>query len=227
SDIASTLTAMALSTGDNLIIEKLGSSENSITKWIRAAKSEGYTVTLINVDVPKAIAMERAVARYRRTGRAVPLSMYDDLRITDLYNIINSQGVTDDQATIQWQEPQGWRITEAGPELANLPLEGRTRPALAEGDQPRVRRQPRLGADREEGRLGGREGRRPEGPGAPEGPVTTLSIPPEIRLARAIETREAITGKPVNSIVLDYAARIEEARGTDAFDSIMEEIRKD
>ena len=57
--------------------------------------------------------------------------------------------------------------------------------------------------------------------------VPTLTIPPEVRLRNAIDARERITGKPVNSIVLDYAARIEEARGTDAFDPIMQEIRGD
>ncbi|MCK9549143.1 LPD38 domain-containing protein [Aquamicrobium sp.] len=64
-------------------------------------------------------------------------------------------------------------------------------------------------------------------PAAPAQARPSLTIPSDIRLRNSIDARERITGKPLNAIVLDYAGRIEEARGTDAFDGIMAEIRAD
>jgi hypothetical protein len=60
-----------------------------------------------------------------------------------------------------------------------------------------------------------------------QGPSSPLAIPPDVRIDRAIQTRESKTGKPVATIVSDYALRIEQARGTPGFDPIVEEIKVD
>jgi hypothetical protein len=57
--------------------------------------------------------------------------------------------------------------------------------------------------------------------------ATSLTVSPDVRIDRRVELRERDTGKPVPTVVTDYANRIEAARGTPAFDPILAEIKAD
>jgi hypothetical protein len=67
----------------------------------------------------------------------------------------------------------------------------------------------------------------PERSGGLKQQTSSLSIPSDVRIDRAIQTRETQTGKPVPTVVADYALRIEQARGTEQFQSIIDEIKSD
>ena len=130
---ADAMSAKAMKTGANIIIEKLGSSDASIARVASLYKANGYKVVLVDVSVPKAIAMERAVSRWRRTGRAVPIGVYDTLNVPAVISIIESKGLIDEAAQVQWQEPTGWELTKAGPELQNLVIPSRVRAPVQPG----------------------------------------------------------------------------------------------
>lgn len=121
SAMAGDLTARMSRTGYNLIVEKIGSSTGSIRKIVNLFKAAGYRVNLLFVDVPKEIAMERAVKRWRETGRAVPMESYTSLDIPGVYANINSEGNVDENAVIRWEESsKSWFNEGTGQDLGQL-----------------------------------------------------------------------------------------------------------
>ncbi|MDP3703628.1 MAG: zeta toxin family protein, partial [Candidatus Omnitrophota bacterium] len=116
-----------VSRGDNIILETLGATEEAVEGRANWLRRNGYTVALIHMDVPKAIAMERAVARFRRSGRSIPAHIYDTLNAQTTYDRARASGEIDETATVRWDEPsdqvrgQGqWRLEGAVGSLAAL-----------------------------------------------------------------------------------------------------------
>jgi predicted ABC-type ATPase len=103
--------------GKNFIIETLGTTK-VLDKRAKEMRDAGYKVALIHADVPRALAMERAVARKERDGRAVPLEIYDQLKAGEVYDKAKATGAVDDTAKAVWDEgTQAFKVAEASPGL--------------------------------------------------------------------------------------------------------------
>lgn len=117
SDLARLAVDNLMAKGDNVIIETLGS-------WPKVAQraawlwSRGYEPSLVFIDTPKAVAMERALERFERgkaTGnaRAVPASTFD-LNPREAYdNAIAHEAVIEHTRVAPAENEQGWRTLEA------------------------------------------------------------------------------------------------------------------
>lgn len=78
-DNVKSLYEMCLAKGQNIIIPKIGQSPGSIFKLAQTLKNEnGYAVHLILVTLPKREATIRAIYRYNKTKRYVPLGLIFD-----------------------------------------------------------------------------------------------------------------------------------------------------
>jgi N12 class adenine-specific DNA methylase len=155
SDLGKAVFKRLLKGGYNIILEKLGSSNKSINGPLDEFVAIGYTPTLIYVDVPKAVAMERAIARFKAEGRAIDVGTYD-LNINDVYTTLKAkEGIG--HAEFRWTEPEGWDWGQvSAPELAGLVIKDRF-----------TGREIRLPSDRPAG-VGNLEGRDRD-PGSDEG----------------------------------------------------------
>lgn len=71
--IANKVFENAILNGDNVILPIVGKSEESIMKKYESLSSAGYDVHLRLVYLPVEIALDRAVNRFRKTGRLVPI----------------------------------------------------------------------------------------------------------------------------------------------------------
>ncbi len=204
--------------GANLIYEKVGSSDNSIAKPLAQFRKAGYATGLVYVDVPKPVAMERAISRFKRTGRSLPMSYYDELNISDVYSILKQEGAADETTKVNWNErgEQGWTISERGPSLAGLAIGNRSGSNGPGG-------QPALGEPSRGQRLDESPEQVQRGQGS-----DSLAISPDARVDRLIRQREEATGETLPSNIYEYANRLETARGNNAeFAPIMAEIRAD
>jgi N12 class adenine-specific DNA methylase/predicted kinase len=215
SEMSASVVDQLLVDGTNVILEKVGSSDHSIAKAARQFREEGYTVALVYADVPRAVAMERAIKRYRRTGRIVPLAYYDQLNIQDVYTILKKEGAVDETAKIDWVEPTGWRVAEASADDLRLDIPDRGA-ARSEPGRPGV------GGSSGTGRVGS-DVRAPQA--APAEPIPGS---PESRVARHIREIEAATGRTIDASVADYATRLLAALpNRDQFDAVFEELVAD
>lgn len=119
-DLSKYAARVLMQRGDNIILETLGQDVRDVTKRAEMLRAAGYHVSLVHMDVPKAIAMERAVARFQREGRAIPAHIYDTLNTQDTYDRAHASGAIDDTATVKWDETsQGWHVDAQG-RLAGL-----------------------------------------------------------------------------------------------------------
>jgi N12 class adenine-specific DNA methylase/predicted kinase len=217
SEMAAEAVDQLLVDGTNLILEKVGSSDHSIAKAARQFREEGYTVSLIYAAVPHAVAMERAISRYRRTGRIVPLAYYDQLNIPQVYDVLKKEGAVDEAAKIEWVEPTGWRVAEASADDLRLDIPDRAAQQGAGAGRPGV------GGSGGTGRLGS-DVRAPQAASATE-PVAGTA---ESRVARHVREIEAETGRTVDPGVIDYATRLLAALpNRDRFDAVFEELSAD
>lgn len=71
--IAEEVLKIAMNNGDNIVLPIVGKSEKSIMSKHDKLKEAGYDVHLRLVDLPIEKTIERAVNRYRETGRLVPI----------------------------------------------------------------------------------------------------------------------------------------------------------
>lgn len=71
--IANKVFENAILNGDNVILPIVGKSEESIMKKYESLSSAGYDIHLRLVYLPVEIALDRAVNRFRKTGRLVPV----------------------------------------------------------------------------------------------------------------------------------------------------------
>jgi N12 class adenine-specific DNA methylase/predicted ABC-type ATPase len=71
SDIAEELIATAFINGDNIVYPTVGKTYEKLESIIRIAKASGYTVDVHFVDIPVEKAFNRAITRYRASGRLV------------------------------------------------------------------------------------------------------------------------------------------------------------
>jgi N12 class adenine-specific DNA methylase/predicted kinase/alkylhydroperoxidase family enzyme len=129
--------ARMVSAGGNIIVEKLGSSSSSINKLVDQFSANGYQITVVHVSVPKALAMERAVMRWRKTGRAVPTTEFDltDSNIPKLLAILEEDRRVNETAKVTFNErADRWEV--AG--LPGLEIEGLWPRAGATSGNPRV-----------------------------------------------------------------------------------------
>lgn len=125
-DIAGDVLAKAASNGDNIIVEKLGSSDKSIDKVAAQFKRNGYEVALIHVDVDRAIAKERAARRFTKTGRGVPSGIYNELQAGNVFDTVVRKGNIDAKATVRWDEPsRSWQLEAADPAISDLTIASR------------------------------------------------------------------------------------------------------
>lgn len=110
--IAAAAAARLMKTGGNLVMETAG-HEAGVRQRVKDLKGGGYDVTLVFVDVPKPIAMERAVARFEREGRPVPLTLYDTLPAAEVYGKLQAEGAVDNAARIVPTEDEAaWRVAD-------------------------------------------------------------------------------------------------------------------
>lgn len=119
--------AAAMKAGDSVIIEKLGTTDASIVRVADQFRSGGYSVSLVHVDVPREIAMERAARRFVSSGRAVPAGIYDTLDARGVFDrLITEEGRIDEHATISWDVAKSeWVITRADGSLVSLQIRQR------------------------------------------------------------------------------------------------------
>jgi predicted kinase len=100
--------------GRNIIVETLGAQQAHVDGRAQILRGAGYQVTLIHVDVPKAVAMERAVQRFQMDGRAQPAALYDTLDAGGVYAKAKEAKTVDATGRLAWDEDgQGWRVAEA------------------------------------------------------------------------------------------------------------------
>ena len=113
SDMTKLVQARLIDAGYNLVLEKIGGTAASIEKEINKAQENNYTPQLFMVDVPTPVAMERAIGRFRATGRAVGEKVYDaDIR--GVYNILKEREEVTGYGRFEWKEPDGWQWQETG-----------------------------------------------------------------------------------------------------------------
>ncbi len=106
---------------DNIIIETVGSNRSAVDDRARLLREKGYHPALVFIDVPKAIAMERAVSRFKETGRPIPASLYETLKPGETYENAKASQFFDDVARVAWDEEAGsWRVAEATDGLAGI-----------------------------------------------------------------------------------------------------------
>ena len=132
-DLANDVLATAAKNGDNIIVEKLGSSDKSIDKVADQFKRNGYEVALIHVDVDRAIAKERAARRFTKTGRGVPAGIYNELQAGNVFDTVIRKGNIDAKATVRWDEPsRSWQLEAADPAISDLTIASREQTASRE-----------------------------------------------------------------------------------------------
>jgi hypothetical protein len=80
----------------------------------------GYSVTLVFMDTPKGVAMDRAVTRFKKDGRAVQRGAYD-LDVHAIYRGVKENGYVDETQAIRWDHAaQEWQIAEEAPGLSQF-----------------------------------------------------------------------------------------------------------
>jgi predicted ABC-type ATPase len=211
SSMSKDMLAQMLQTGSNLIIPKLGSSDASISRPATALRARGYKVHLVYVEVPKAIAMERAIKRWKATGRSVPVNIYDQINVGDVYGALKTSGAADSASRIAWIEPSGWQLADDTQPLNGL----------------RFRAEGAVSRNSPEGleAVGGRNldarpaGRNREG--------VSLAVPVDTRVSGLVRRREKKTGVRIAPAVIDYAIRLEGALGSPEFDVVYAEVQAD
>ena len=144
-DVSKGVLANMIEGGYNIVLEKLGSTESSVTKPAAALRAAGYHVTLVYVDVPKAVAMERAIGRAKRNGRTIAVSTYD-ADIKGVFGALKNEGVTDESSHFEWKEPGGWQFVDRSPSLQGIHITGVDQPG------PREPGVGGRGLDRQDGR---------------------------------------------------------------------------
>jgi adenylate kinase family enzyme len=175
SKLAKLTTDQLIATGDNVVVETLGSwpkvADRAAWLW-----SKGYAPTLIFIDTPKAIAMERAVDRWRRSGRAVPLDRFDDLNPSEAYaNAVSEEAVYEHARVSPTDDEEHWVVREATAAFAGLAdaVEEQVRTRLAGGVGGAQRGLDRSGAEQRteaDTNRGGSAKEEGEGPGGgPQG----------------------------------------------------------
>ncbi len=211
SALSKDMLSQMLREGDNLIIPKLGSSDASISKPAAALRAKGYKVHLVYVEVPKAVAMERAIKRWRSTGRTVPVSIYDQINVGDVYGALKTSGAADTASRIVWREPTGWEPADDTHAIRGLRFR-------VEGQVPgnRPQGQPALGGPN----LDPRSDRGYRG-------SVGLALTSEDRIAGLVRAREAKTKRRLKPVVVDYALRLDELRGSPEFDLVYAEVKAD
>ena len=87
--IAEEVLNIAIENSDNVLLPIVGKSENAIMRRYNKLKEAGYDVHLRLVYLPLEKSIERAVNRYRETGRLVPLSyIANEVGLNPLYNYV-------------------------------------------------------------------------------------------------------------------------------------------
>lgn len=87
---------IAMQNGDNMILPIVGKSEKSIMSKYDRLKAAGYDVHLRLVDLPIEKTIERAVNRFRETGRLVPIDYITNevgYRPVQNYVIMEKKGI--------------------------------------------------------------------------------------------------------------------------------------
>lgn len=87
---------IAIQNGDNMILPIVGKSEKSIMSKYDRLKAAGYDVHLRLVDLPIEKTIERAVNRFRETGRLVPIDYITNevgYRSVQNYVIMEKKGI--------------------------------------------------------------------------------------------------------------------------------------
>lgn len=195
---------------NNITVEKLGSSDGSIVKMIDKFRAAGYSVNVINVNAPKALAMERAISRWQQVGRAVPLSEYDKTasNLPGLMTRLVEQGRADETNKVTFNEnADRWELDG----VPGLEVEGLWPRAGAPAGEPRVD-----GVDRGPSPPGGSGRSSPEAEQAEDGtgrvtPAQTVSAP---TIEQRVDVRIEAYGKPVTAKARAYLITLEQI-GTD------------
>lgn len=76
--LADAVETMLAAEGANIVYPKVGHEAASIEKLARKFKAMGYTVNLVNLNVPSQEAMRRMLGRFGSTGRLIPPSYLID-----------------------------------------------------------------------------------------------------------------------------------------------------
>lgn len=97
--------------GNNIILEKIGKSNESIRKVREMFNEAGYEVELVHVDVPVEVARERAIGRFFNEGRGIQSDLYDK-DIGKVFDTMKEEGGFVGTGKVTWVDPDGWRITQ-------------------------------------------------------------------------------------------------------------------
>jgi predicted kinase len=165
SAIAAMVRNQIMAAGENVMIEKLGSSPGSIRVLVELLNESGYGVRVLSVTAPRETLLARIASRAEKTGRTVPIEEVDktltgiartleklrqDARVSGILEVDNGGEVP---RIIVGSEVFGAGFTEA--------LQGQVR------DAGLVRRSRRAGRPEGAGAPAGREGQAASGDQSP------------------------------------------------------------
>lgn len=144
--IAGDVVTAVVAAGHNITIETLG-TVNGVAERSAYLRNNGYHITLIHVDTPKAVAMERAIARREEEGRGVLLDSYTRLNAGDVYAHAKREGLVDEGQIVRWNEDrERFEIAEAAQGLARFGDEFLRGMAGRGGDRGVRRNEPQAGS---------------------------------------------------------------------------------
>ena len=100
--LAKILAHHVMDRGTNVILPKVGDSVSSIQKQIDLYKSNGYTVSLVNMAVTPENAYKRMVGRFAASNRVIPPSYLDYVgtKPTETYATLKQENAADGYAEI-------------------------------------------------------------------------------------------------------------------------------
>jgi CheY-like chemotaxis protein len=134
-DLAAELLSRAVVRGDNLALPRVGSEEAGLRRLIDGLREASYEVHLLLADLPVEKAANRAIQRFRRDGRFVPLGYLINAvgdRPATYFETLKGEVATHARYSTDVAEGEAPRFVE-GTDVLRL---GGSRADRAGGDQP-------------------------------------------------------------------------------------------
>ena len=126
--IANKVLENAIMNGDNVILPIVGKSEKSIMEKHKSLSGAGYNVHLRFVHLPVEIAVDRAVNRFRKTGRLVPIEYIVNevgMKPAQNYVIMKEKGLFASYEAISTEVEYGQKPKSITTKEINLALQKR------------------------------------------------------------------------------------------------------
>jgi len=99
----------AVNAGDNIVMPRVGKSYAGMENDITMLQKAGYSVHLVYVDVPDKMAIQRAVARFQKTGRLVSVEYIHSVNghPRNTFNKLRAAGIGDSFSAYDNSGPKG------------------------------------------------------------------------------------------------------------------------